>query len=95
MCKCKQRKELQFYKYLNDEAKFGFIIQNKNYLYLLDNVREANNYIYERKTEEMGNFGYRYSLSVDQQSYIADRLIYNAILPIKLQSKIDKRYPYE
>jgi hypothetical protein len=83
------------HRYLNDEAKFGFILRNKDYLYLLDKVREANNYIFEKRTEEMGNFGYRYTLAVDPQSYIAERYMYNAILPIKLQTKVQKPYPYE
>lgn len=86
---------MQVNKYFNDSSKFGYLLENRPYLSLLDKIREANNYLFQQKTEETGNFGYRYSLSVDQQSYIADRLIYNAILPIKLQSKIDKRYPYE
>lgn len=96
MCKCKQKKDLQpMNRYLNDEAKFGFIIQNKNYLYFLSQIKEANNYTYEKKTEELGNFGYRYTLGIDSQTYIAERYIYNAILPIKLQDKIRKSYPYE
>jgi hypothetical protein len=96
MCKCKQKKDLQIQnKYFQDEAKFGFILKDKNYLYFLDKIRENNNYIYEKKTEEMGNFGYRYTLALDPQSYIAERYIYNAIMPIKLQDKIRKSYPYE
>ena len=95
MCKCKEKKELPTYKYFQDEAKFGFILRNKNYLYFLDKIRESNNYIYEAKTEEMGNFGYRYTLLLEPQSYIAEKYTYNAILPIRLQDKIQKSYPYE
>lgn len=86
---------MQVNKYFNDSSKFGYLLENRPYLSMLSKIREANNYLFEEKTEEMGDFGYRYTLDIDSQTYIAERYIYNAILPIKLQSKIDKRYPYE
>ena len=87
--------QTQVNRYFNDSSKFGYIIESRPYLSMLSKISEKNNYIYEIKTEELGNFGYRYTLSVDAQTYIADRLIYNAILPIRLQDKITKPYPYE